>query len=526
MTGAPSRLAERLESLGRVLEIGAGIVPGGVADMATAAIDHATDRLRHGTDFTVVALAGATGSGKSSVFNAIVGEDIAPVGLTRPTTAEARAAVFGPKDAGPLLQWLGVRHRHGANGRAALDGLVLIDLPDHDSVEVSHRLQVDHFVAHVDLLIWVLDPQKYADQVLHERYLARLAAHGDVMAFLLHQSDLVEDAGHDAWRKDAVRLLAADGLADPAVIITSTVTGRGLEELATLLADRVAARNGALARIDADLRTVAAGLGELKTPPAEKDSRSDRRDLAAGLGEAAGAGAVSATVAAAFRHDAALATGWPFTRWLRRFRKHPLSRLRPPPPARSGSQTAIPIDEPRLQLALKSYADRRAGTAPPIWARKLRAAATSNRAALVAELGNRITTVAGSTAAGPRWWAAVGWLQRLLGLTAAAGGIWLLILLVLDWLRIPSDRLTPEVGGWPIPTLLLLGGLGLGLLLATGAKLFSGIGARRRGRRAGTEITAAIEDGAGRLVVAPVDAELDRWATMAAAVADVEGSGR
>jgi hypothetical protein len=64
------------------------------------------------------------------------------------------------------------------------------------------------------------------------------------------------------------------------------------------------------------------------------------------------------------------------------------------------------------------------------------------------------------------------------------------------------------------------------LLLATGAKLFSGIGARRRARRAGREITAAIEESAGRLVVAPVDAELDRWATMAAAVADVEGSGR
>ncbi len=523
MTGAPSSLAERIDSLRRVLDLGTGIVSDDVVDLADATIDHATDRLRHGTDFTVVALAGATGSGKSSLFNAIVGEAIAPAGITRPTTSEARAAVFGPDDAGPLLEWLGVRHRHGVDGRSSLRGLVLIDLPDHDSVEVSHRMQVDHFVAHVDLLIWVLDPQKYADQALHERYLAQLSAHGDVMAFLLHQADLIDESGHDAWRDDAVRLLTADGLDAPTVILTSTVTGRGLDEFAALLAARIAARSGALARIDADLKNVAAGLADLRTPPSEKDSRAGRKDLAAGLGDAAGSAAVSSAVAAAFRHDAALATGWPFTRWLRRFRRHPLRKLRPPTAARPGPQTAIPIDEPRLQLALKTYADRRAGDAPPVWARKLRAAAASHRTDLVGELGNRITTVAGATTAPPRWWAGVGWLQRLLALAAAAGGIWLLVLLILDWLRIPTDRLTPEVGGWPIPTLLLLGGAALGLLLAAAAGLFAGLGARRRSRRAGKQIIAAIEDVAANLVVAPVDAELERWATMAAAVASVEG---
>jgi len=524
VTGAPSQLAERIDSLRHVLDLGAGIVPDEAVDLATVTIDHATDRLRHGTEFTVAALAGATGSGKSSLFNGIVGEDIAPTGITRPTTSEARAAVFGPGDAGPLLDWLGVRHRHGVDGRSSLEGLVLIDLPDHDSVEVSHRMQVDHFVAHVDLLIWVLDPQKYADEALHEGYLSRLAAHGDVMAFLLHQADLIEQDGHAAWRDDTVRLLAADGLAEPTLILTSTVSGRGLGEFSSLLADRIAARNGALARIDADLRTVAGGLGDLKTPPSERDSRSGHKDLAAGLGEAAGAAAVSATVAAAFRHDAARATGWPFTRWLRRFRKHPLRKLQSATPGRAGPQTAIPIDEPRLQLALKNYADRRAGNGPPVWARKLRTAAAANRTELVGELGNRITTVAGTTAAAPRWWAAIGWLQRILGLAAAAGGIWLLVLLVLDWLRIPSDRLTPELGGWPIPTLLLLGGAALGLLVAAGAKLFSGIGARRRARRAGKQIVTAIEKVAARLVVAPVDAELDHWAAMAAAVATVEGT--
>ena len=61
---------------------------------------------------TVVALAGATGSGKSSLFNALAGAPVAKVGVTRPTTAAAQAAVWDPEGAGPLLDWLGVPRRH------------------------------------------------------------------------------------------------------------------------------------------------------------------------------------------------------------------------------------------------------------------------------------------------------------------------------------------------------------------------------------------------------------------------------
>ena len=58
----------------------------------------------------------------------------------------------------------------------ALRGVVLLDLPDHDSTEVSHHLEVDRLVQLADMLVWVLDPQKYADAAIHDRYLAPLAA--------------------------------------------------------------------------------------------------------------------------------------------------------------------------------------------------------------------------------------------------------------------------------------------------------------------------------------------------------------
>ncbi|MCP3976999.1 MAG: ABC transporter [bacterium] len=520
----PTELTRRLEALTMILDAGEGIVSPEAAAQAAATISHATDRLLHGSEFTVAALAGATGSGKSSVFNAIVGEDIAAVGMTRPTTSEARAAVFGDGDAGPLLGWLGIKHRHGIRGPAALAGLVLIDLPDHDSVQVSHRLQVDHFVDHADLLIWVLDPQKYADQALHEPYLSRLAAHSGSMAFLLHQADRLPLEEHPAWRGDAERLLATDGITDPTVLVTSTVSGQGMNLVTKLLATRVEGRNASLARIDGDLKATAAAIGDLRVSPTAKDSKSSRRQLAAGLADAVGAGLVQQAVGDGYRHDAAEATGWPFTRWIKRLRRHPLRRLRPSAPATTGPVSAVPVDGSRLDLALKTYADSRAGDAPPAWTRKLRGTVTAERDGLVRELGNQITTVAGISSSPPRWWGLFAWLQRILALTAAAGAAWLLVLLVLDWLRVPSDRVTPEIGGWPLPTVLLLGGAVLGLLIAAISRGIANVAAKRRGRRAAKEIATAIERVAEQRIAAPANAELARWSDIADAVAIVAGA--
>ena len=92
----------------------------------------------------------------------------------------------------PRNCWTGWRSSPAARRRAAapeLSGLVLLDLPDHDSTEVSHRAEVDRLVRLVDAFVWVLDPQKYADAVLHDEYLRPLAAHRDVMVVALNQSD-------------------------------------------------------------------------------------------------------------------------------------------------------------------------------------------------------------------------------------------------------------------------------------------------------------------------------------------------
>lgn len=55
----------------------------------------------------MVALAGATGSGKSSTLNALTVTHLAAVGVTRPTTSEAMAVSWGTEPPVELLDWLG-----------------------------------------------------------------------------------------------------------------------------------------------------------------------------------------------------------------------------------------------------------------------------------------------------------------------------------------------------------------------------------------------------------------------------------
>ena len=65
-------------------------------------------RRAEGMEHTVVAFAGCTGSGKSSLLNAVVGEDLAPVAARRPTTSRALAVTGAPAEG--LTRWLGVSY--------------------------------------------------------------------------------------------------------------------------------------------------------------------------------------------------------------------------------------------------------------------------------------------------------------------------------------------------------------------------------------------------------------------------------
>src|SRR5918997_3101410 len=121
-------LVGHLKALTEAVELCEGRGPEEGLIEARRVVDHVDRRLALSGSATVVALAGATGSGKSSTFNALSGTDLAAVGVRRPTTAHAMAASWGEESAEELLDWLEIPRRHALESgpkTVELDGLVL-----------------------------------------------------------------------------------------------------------------------------------------------------------------------------------------------------------------------------------------------------------------------------------------------------------------------------------------------------------------------------------------------------------------
>jgi GTP-binding protein EngB required for normal cell division len=266
VAGLPdTRLSARLASLTELTKIGFGRAgtDGFSTELLTEAellLRRAGERMRMSPSHTVVALAGGTGSGKSTLFNALSGANFSPAGVTRPTTKHTHACVWGMEGAAPLLDWLGVQRRHRYarasaldEGEATLNGLLLLDLPDHDSVVSGSAALVDRLVKMADMLVWVLDPLKYADASVHRRYLVPLAGHAAVTSVVLNKVDTLSADQAADCESDLRRLLEAEGLAETKVLVTSASTGTGLGELRRVLAGAVAARQAATDRIEADV---------------------------------------------------------------------------------------------------------------------------------------------------------------------------------------------------------------------------------------------------------------------------------
>jgi len=521
-------IGERATALAEALDAGGHRLEPGAAQRARALLSKLDERLRLSGDHTVVALAGATGSGKSSLFNALAGLDLATVGARRPTTSQASAALWGGDGAEPLLDWLVVPRRHqvssnGARGDAdPLHGLVLLDLPDHDSTEVAHRLEVDRLVELVDVFVWVTDPQKYADAALHRQYLSRLAGHDAVTVVVLNQADRLAPDAVQACRRDLARLVAADGLRDVDVLTTSARTGEGVDRLRAELAEAVGRRTAWSERLGADLDAAAVELGSWvgEEEPDAKDvtSATESRDLVEAFADAAGVPAVVRAVEADYRRDALGTAGWPVTRWGRRLRPDPLRRLGLPgagqvsnradaePQADVVRRSSLPApnatQQARVELATRRVADRAGSKLPQRWADAVRAAAQPpagdltdalDQAVVRTDLGLRRPVV----------WRFLGAVQALLLLAAVAGLVWLVALAALGALKLPQPS-TPYWGPMPVPTLLLVGGLVLGALLGGLVRFAAGAGARRRGARVRSRLNASVAEVAQERVLDPV----------------------
>lgn len=527
-----SDLGTRIAALEVATRAAEGRLDEGLVKEAEDVVERAAGRLRLSADHTVVAIAGATGSGKSSTFNQLTGLELSAVGVRRPTTSWATACVWGSDGAAELLDWLGIPPRHQTTRDSMLDtqkegldkemeGVVLLDLPDHDSTEVGHHLEVDRLVALADLLIWVLDPQKYADAAIHDRYLAPFASHSGVMVVVLNHIDTVPPDRRQAMVDDVRRLLDADGLPDVPVFATSAREGDGVAELRAEIVRRVADKKSTRHRLEADLRAIAARLNEeCGTGKPRSLAKQRVESMEQALADAAGVPTVVSAIERSTRMRASQATGWPLVSWVSRLRPDPLKRLhldlgaagkQLSSRARTSMPEATPVQKARVDSEVRELADDVAAGMTQPWAESIRRASLAHLPQLTDRLDLAIAETDLGVAKLPVWANLVRVLQWGLILAALVGGVWSVAMAASGTLG--SDEV-PEYAGITLPLLLLLGGVGLGILLALICRVLVGATARTRAALAGRRLREAVHEVSAELVVAPIEAELDAFRTV------------
>ena len=115
----------------------------------------------------------------------------------------------------------------------------------------------------------------------------------------------------------------------------------------------------------------------------------------------------------------------------------------------------------------------------------------------------------------PVWWKAANVLQWVTALAALIGGLWLVAIHVLeDYLLLISIDV-PRWGTVPWPTVLLLGGLLIGLVLAGLGTLLSGLQARRHRRRIIERLRRATDEVVNAELIEPLRAETQGWVELA-----------
>lgn len=512
-----SDVTARADSLGDALRTGGEHLP-------TDAVTHAQQVLRKVPKRqgivggrTVVVLAGATGSGKSSLFNALVAEPVSRIGARRPTTSVPTAAIWGDEPSSDLLDWLGVGTRHqvprNARRAEALDGLVLLDLPDFDSRVAQHRAEADRVIELADVFIWVTDPQKYADAVLHDDYVKQLAGHDAVSLVVLNQIDRLDRAQISECVEDLHRLLDADGLSDVPILPTSAVRGYGVDDLAGTIGTVVQERNAAEQRLLADVRGAARTLRAGVAPSEVELAGQDDSELTDALCRAAGVPAVVDAVRRDYRRQAEHLTGWPFTRWVHRLRPEPLRRLRLDEAHtmnRSGAKLALgrsslppagPAARAAVDVATHKLGRRAAEGLPASWAEAAQRAATPGDEHLHDKLDQAVigTDLHDKR---PAWWSVASAFQWVFAAVALVGLVWLALLVALGFAHV--DASSPKWIGLPIPLLMLVFGLLAGVLLALVSRWAAARGAERRAEQVHARLRSSIATVGIEQIVNPV----------------------
>lgn len=481
-------------------------------DTSAAASVRETARTRLGfpSDAYVLALAGGTGVGKSTLLNAIAGQEVSAASPRRPTTAEPIAWVPADRrrELAPLLTWLGVTQvrEHRAE---SLGELAVLDLPDFDSIAAGHRERVDALLPRVDAVAWVVDPEKYKDEIMHGGYLRTFAPRLRHQLVVLNRSDLLTAADATRVGDDMRAQLRREGLADIGIATTRARDGAaGVAEFRHWLDSGVQAKRVIAARVAAEghqaVRDLAvrAGVADGEVTPLIDPGRRERAlaSVARGVLALVDIPGLERQAVAATRLAARPRGAGPFG--------HLTSAIyRLTGRARASADPALYLRRWQLRgslaPAVEPLRELVAATLPTVPANVRGALATlSTPAVFEQRLADTVDRSLADEAADFRvptswFWSLIGLLQYAVTGVLLFCALWFAALFVIDAAPVGSVDI-PYLGALPTPVVLLAATLLVGFLLAQVLRMHAGwLGrrwARRIGERTTREVRARITD--------------------------------
>jgi 50S ribosome-binding GTPase len=493
-------------------------------------------RLGFPADSYVLALVGGTGVGKSSLLNALAGTSVSDASARRPTTAHPVAWVprSSRSELAGLLGWLGVSGEevrdHDEDGPG---DVAILDLPDLDSIEREHRERVEAILPRVDAVVWVTDPEKYHDAILHDDFLAEWLPRLDRQVVVLNKTDRLSPDDAERVRRDLERDLArmaGGGGRSPRVRVllasargprpTETAGSQaavGIEQVREWLAGAVEAKRVVRARLVTAIAAAVAALaqaagidptmrarpfvegaarretidrvtGELlrvvDLPAAERQAVAATRARA----RARGAGPLGAITSRIYRWSGRQARVADPAAFLARWRE------------RGSLAPALELLRTAVSVPLRDAPPNTRGTL----------ATSVEPSTLGTNLGRAVDrAIAARASAVPssRIWTLIGLMQTLATLALVFAGVWVVLWV---FVKFPVDSVTvPVLGQLPIPFVALVAALLAGYLIARLLGLHAGWIGRRWARSLGREVRASV----AREVETSAFAGLDRLET-------------
>lgn len=340
-------------------------------------------------------------------------------------------------------------------------------------------------------------------------------------------------------------------LAPPLAV--SARTGEGMDALRDLLAQVAAAKSASLQSTDAQLHAIANDLrayaGGEGTVLAGTYALNAERELTQACYDASPAAQVLEAATESYRRAARTRTGWIATRWVGRLKADPLRRLHlgtgsegkngTKSDAKGGREKGAGASNPgmlggyaqdsapelvapslpplsaaqkaNMANAVRRYGSRMGQNVSEPWKRSLGEVSLSRESELPTLIERDIARIDYTRGRQRAPWAVFNVLQWLALLSALVGVAWLTLIAGLGYLQIQlPPPPAPEGFPVPLPTLLVILGVLLGIAAAGLGRLLTALGARRYARRLRVRLNAGVEEAVRSCVIEPVRAEAQR----------------